>query len=88
MSDQLYSVEMNEKTGRYHIFLSSKNGNKCKLKGSSICRQMEYDVTAVNIGLCVDENRVKEIIDRYGNKMCRDCVRQFNQVDIPVQDAV
>jgi hypothetical protein len=82
MSDQLYSVEMNEKTGRYHIFLSSKDGNKCKLKGSSICQQMEYDVTAVNIGLCVDENRIKAIIDRFSNKMCRECMRQFNSTEI------
>jgi hypothetical protein len=82
MSDQLYSVEMNEKTGRYHIFLSSKDGNKCKLKGSSICQQMEYDVTAVNIGLCVDENRIKAIIDRLSNKMSRECMRQFNSTDI------
>lgn len=81
MSDQLYSVELNQKTGEYHIFLSSKDKNKCKLKGSSICEKMEYDVNATNIGLCVDENRVKAIVDRYGNKMCKDCLRQFNKVD-------
>lgn len=81
MSDQLYSVELDKKTGEYHIFLSSKDKNKCKLKGISICEKMEYDVTAANIGLCVDENRVKSIMERYSNKMCKACVRQFNEID-------
>ncbi len=79
MSDQLYSVEMNLKTGEYHIFLSSKDKNKCKLKGSSMCEKMEYDVNAVNIGLCITENQAKSVVERYGRKMCRTCVTLFNQ---------
>lgn len=81
MSDQLYSVELNQKTGEYHIFLSSKDKNKCKLKGLSICEKMEYDFNAANIGLCVDENRLKAIVERYSKKICKTCLRQFNEID-------
>ncbi len=81
MNDQLYSVEMNEKTGEYHVFLSSKDKNKCKLKGSSLCDNMEYDRNAKNIGLCVNEKQLKGIIEKYNNKICKTCLNQINKID-------
>lgn len=78
MSDQLYSVEQNLKSGEYHIFLSSRDKNKCKLKGSSMCEKMEYDINAVNIGLCITEKQAESIVERYGSKMCRACVKEFS----------
>lgn len=81
MSDQLYSVELDQKMGEYHIFISSKDKGKCKLKGTSICNKMEYDLNAVNIGLCITEKEVKAIVERYGKKICKACVSQFNKRD-------
>ncbi len=78
MSDQLYSVEQNLKSGEYHIFLSSREKNRCKLRGSSMCETMEYDINAVNIGLCITEDQAKSIVEKYGRKMCRACVKEFN----------
>ncbi|HOP64383.1 MAG TPA: hypothetical protein PK358_15060 [Spirochaetota bacterium] len=78
MSDQLYSVELEQETGVYHIFLSSKEKNKCKLKGSSVCEMMEYNLNAVNIGLCVNEDRLKAIVERYGRKICKKCLQELN----------